>query len=142
MAISVFDFRNIIRAFCREQWQDHWSSLTSNFKLRSIRPSIQPWSHFQVDRRSSIVLTRLRIGHAHCTYTYLMASGVERQAPLCQSCQVVLTIEHILVQCPNLENKRRDNLLSNKSLENILNENAPLEQIVKFLKDVNIFYDI
>ena len=53
-----------------------------------------------------------------------------------------LTIKHVLVQCPFYDLKRRDHLLSNMPLVGILGENAPVERIVKFLKDVNIFYDI
>ena len=111
-------------------------------KLKSIRPSVLPWSLCRVDRRSSIVLTRLRIGHSYLTHKYLMASGEERRVPLSSTCRVELTIMHVLVQCPFYELKRRDNILSNMTLLEILGENAPVERIVKFLKDVNIFYDI
>ena len=142
MNIPVSDFRSIIRFYCRDQWQDHWSNLMNNFKLKSIRPSVFPWTHFVRDRRSSIVLTRLRIGHAYITHRYLMASGAERQAPLCSTCHVELTIKHILVQCPSYVNQRRDNFLLNKSLIEILDENAPVEHLVKFLKNINMFYDI
>ena len=119
-----------------------WSNLPNNFKLKSIRPSVLPWSHCRVDRRSSIVLTRLWIGHSYLTHKYLMAGGEERQVPLCSTCRVELTIKHVLVQCHFYELKCRDNLLSNMTLLEILGEDASVELIVKFLKDVNIFYDI
>ena len=95
-----------------------------------------------VDRRSSIVITRLRIGHTYITHKFLMASGAERQAPQCSSCHVVLTVVHILVECPNFENARRNNLLNNRPLKEILGENGPLELVCKFLKEINMFYDI
>ena len=142
MGVPVCDFKNIIRSYCRDQWQVHWSNLTNNFKLKSIRPSGHPWHHGRMDRRSSIILTRLRVGHTHYTHRYLMASGAERQAPRCTACQVDFTVKHVLVQCPSFENKRRANMLSNKTLEEILDENAPVEDIVKFLKDIELFYDI
>ena len=122
MGVPVSDFKDVIKYYCRGQWQDHWSSLTSNIKLKSIRPSVQPWTHCQMDRRSSIVLTRLRIGHTNCTHRYLMASGAERQVPRCSTCHVELTVSHILVQCPNFENRRRVCLLANKTLADILGE--------------------
>ena len=142
MGVPVSDFKSSIKFYCRDQWQVHWSSLNSNFKLKSIRPSVQPWSHFQVDRRSSIVLTRLRIGHTKYTHGYLMMSGADRQVPRCSTCHVDLTVVHILVQCPFYFRERRASLLANKSLLEILGEDAPMEQIVKFLKDINLFYDI
>ena len=85
------------------------------------------------------MLTRLRIGHTNYTHKYLMASGAERQAPHCSTCHVDLTIQHILVQCPNIELKRSLSFLSGKSLMEILGEDAPVEQILKFLKEINIY---
>ena len=142
MGVPVSDFENTIRFYCRDQWQVHWSNLNNNFKLKSIRPSVHPWPYSRMDRRSEIVLTRLRIGHTRYTHGYLMVSGVGRQVPRCSTCHVDLTVVHILVQCPNFENRHRVCLLANKTLADILGENAPVEQIVKFLKDINIFYAI
>ena len=71
-----------------------------------------------------------------------MASGAERQAPRCSACQVDVTIEHILVSCPVFRNQRIRNFLANRSLGDILNERTPLEQVVKFLKDINLFYEL
>ena len=71
-----------------------------------------------------------------------MASGAERQAPFCSTCQVNMTIEHILVSCSVFANPRRANFLANKSLGEILNEGDPVEQIVIFLKDINLFYEL
>ena len=42
ISIPVSEFRNIIRFYCRDRWQDHWSQLVNNFKLKSIRPSVHP----------------------------------------------------------------------------------------------------
>ena len=142
MGIPVSDFRNIIKFYCRDQWQAQGSNLIDNLKLKSIRPSVLPWARCPTDRRSDIILTRLRIGHTYYTHRYLMASGAERQAPRCSTCRADFTVRHILEQCPDFENNRRACLLANKTLIEILGENAPVEQIIKFLKDINIFYDI
>ena len=142
MGVPASDFKSSISFYCKGRWQDHWSGLNNNFKLKSIRPSVQPWPHHQRDRRSDIVLTRLRIGHTYMTHKYLLTSGAERQVPRCSTCHVNLTVRHILVECPTIENERRANLLSNMAVHDILGESAPVEQIVKFLKETNIFYDI
>ena len=142
MSVPFHDFKSIIKFYCRDRWQAHWSGLNNNFKLKSIRPSVHPWVHCQMDRRSSVVLTRLRIGHSYLTHKYLMASGAERQVPQCAACHAELNVAHILVHCPFYDRQRRANLLANKSLVEILDESAPVEQIVKFLKDINLFYDI
>ena len=142
MGIPISDFRNVIRCYCRDQWQNHWSSLTSNFKLRSIRPSVHSWHHCQMNRRSEVILTRLRIGHTYFTHKYLMTSGAERQVPQCPSCHTDITVKHFLVDCPEFLNNRRTCLLANKSLSEILGEHAPVGQIVEFLKKVHLFYEI
>ena len=141
--IPFSDMRTSIRIFSREKWQMHWENLDSNYKLKSIKPSIFPcWSPFQGDRRSSIILTRLRIGHTFLSHRYLMASGEERQVPLCSTCREVYSVKHILIDCPDFNSSRRDNLLVGYSLKDILGESAPVERILKFLKDINRFYDI
>ena len=140
--IPYDDFKCSIRKFSRKIWQEHWTNLSGNLKLKSIRPSVLPWKTEFMDRRSSIVLTRLRIGHTYSTHRYLLASGAERQVPQCPPCNVDFTVRHILVECPMFENERRANHLLNKSLRDILGESSPVEQVLKFLKDINIFFDI
>ena len=137
------DFILPIRSYCRAKWQDHWSDLNSNFKLKSIRPSVQPYSPVVgIDRRSSIVLTRLRIGHTFLTHKYLLSSGAERQVPLCSNCNVALSVSHFLVDCPIHFNLRRRLGFSNKPLSEILGEDAPVDNLFKFLKEINLFYEI
>ena len=140
--IPLSDVKSQIGKFSREQWQRHWSSLASNLKLKSIRPSVSPWSHFRGDRRSNTILTRLRIGHTHLTHRYLMTSGAERQAPLCFTCQVILTVQHILVDCPRFSIERRANHLCNLPLSEILRDGDFVTNVLAFLKSINLFYDI
>ena len=124
MGVPISDFKNTIRFYCRNLWQDHWLNLDGNFKLKSIRPSVDPWPQTRMDRRSDIVLTRLRIGHTKYTHGYLMMSGAYRQVPRCSTCHVDLTVVHILVECPNFINERRACLMSNRTLADTLGEFA------------------
>ena len=55
---------------------------------------------------------------------------------------VDVTVKHVLVDCPLYFNERRVNFLLNKSLKEILDEDASFELIFKFLKDINLFYSI
>ena len=73
---------------------------------------------------------------------YLLRSGAEKQAPRCPACHVDVTVKHILVECPLYVNERRLNFLLNKSLKEILDEDASFEFIFKFLKDIGLFYSI
>ena len=116
--------------------------MPDNLKLKSLRPSVLPWNTPCESRRSSIVLTRLRIGHTFLTHKYLMTSGAERQVPLCSTCHEVISVKHIFIDCPDFTFARRSSLLEGYSLNEILGEDAPVEQIFKFLKEISLFYDI
>ena len=142
LRVPCEDFKPLIRLFCKTKWQDQWSNLNSNFKLKSIRPFVHPWSYVGMDRRTSIVLTRLRIGHTFLTHRYLLTSGAERQVPQCPTCNTDISVRHILVECPLYFNLRNRLGLANKPLSFILGIDAPVEEIRKFLKEINLFYDI
>ena len=136
------DFKKLIHHYIIGKWQQHWTNLTDNFKLKSIRPSVHPWNSFQGDRRSSVVLTRLRIGHTFLTHRYLLTSGADRQAPMCSTCDVVLSVQHLLVDCPSFTNERRILNLEGRSLKELLDDAAPIDGVFRFLKAIQIFYEI
>ena len=99
ISIPYGDFRSTIHFYIKDKWQASWSSLTGNLKLKSIHPSIEKWQSLDITDRRASILTRMRIGHTHATHSYLMKSGQERWAPLCNSCCVGLIIQHILIVC-------------------------------------------
>ena len=143
--IPWLDIRRSIGVYARNRWQEHWTNLDDNLKLKSIRPSVLPWHTSCENRRSSIVLTRLRIGHTFFTHKYLMASGAERQAPFCSVCREIFSVKHIFIDCPVYTVARRNNLLVGYTLQEILGEDAPVGRIFKRYKLVLrylMFYDI
>ena len=71
-----------------------------------------------------------------------MGSGEERQAPECNSCHAELTVKHILVDCAHFNSERRLNSLDGRSIQEILNDEANVESIANFLKQVNLYYDM
>ena len=73
ISIPYSDFRRYIHFYIKDKWQASWSSLTDDLKLKSIHPSIEKWQSLGItDRRTSILLTRMRIGHTHATHSYLI----------------------------------------------------------------------
>ena len=92
---TTFAIRHSIRA----SWQSRWDHCVADGnKLAQLKPSLGPWSSCsQRCRRLEVSLSRLRIGHTRLTHGHLMA----REAPpVCDRCQVRLSISHILVECP------------------------------------------
>ena len=97
------DFLTKIRSFVLDLWQLQWHNIGIN-KMRDITNVIMPWKYGSMPRRWETVLCRLRIGHTRLTHGYLMAGD---QQPVCDDCLVPLTIRHLLVECPSLNDFRR-----------------------------------
>jgi len=47
----------------------------------------------------AVMINRLKIGHSRLTHSYLL-SGEDQ--PTCTKCDTVLTVKHILLDCPEL----------------------------------------
>ena len=80
------------------------------------------------------------IGHTHATHSYLMKSGEERQAPLCNSCRVGLTIEHILIGCPAFDSERRAASLHGRSMSEALGDDCCIEGLMLFLRNTGFYH--
>ena len=50
--------------------------------------------------RDSVLLIILRIGHTRLTHSYLLSGD---DLPECGTCQCLLTVKHILVECVDLK---------------------------------------
>ena len=128
------DHRRVIKYSVTHKWKEKWNNIENN-KYREITPHVTPLPYSSVpDRRWSITLTRLRIGHSPLTHGYLMeGSGM----PFCEDCIVPLTIKHILVECPNFaELRHRCFHLANINLKDMLdghhcNIRGPLYEFVR-----------
>ncbi|XP_069942581.1 uncharacterized protein [Cherax quadricarinatus] len=93
-----------ITTHLRTRWQQCWSTLLGN-KLHSIKQSIGYWlSSCHQCRGWETTLSRLRIGHTRLTHGYLME---RHPVPLCEQCQVPVSISHILLDCPLYQRARR-----------------------------------
>ena len=82
----------------------------------------------------------MRIGHTHATHSYLMKSGEERQAPLCNSCRVGLTIEHILTACPAFDSERRAASLHGRSVSEVLGNDCSIGGLLLFLRNTGFYH--
>ena len=109
-------------------------------KYKKIRPSVAFWSSsYQDSRRYEKMLTRLRIGHSRVTHNFIFEGS---SPPECEHCGVPLTVEHILVDCSHLQEKRSLYHLHGKPLEIILGDDANVDNIMNFLKDADLFHQI
>ena len=134
------DLKSPIRSYILNKWQRRWNSLTSNKKYRKIRKTVAIWpSSYHPNRRFERTLSRLRIGHSHVTHKFLLEGA---NPPICNYCKVLLTIEHILVECPQYCQQRQHHGMEGKSLLLLLGEDVEIDSLMAFLKDISLFYDI
>ena len=138
--IPHLDLYKVIKTYIWRKWQDRWSSplLVNNKKYKSIRPSVYSWhSAFHPNRRTEVVLGRLHIGHTHLTHKFLLEGS---DAPECVHCGLPLTVEHILVYCQMYAAARQKHGLAGKPIQVILGDNADLLNLIKFLKEIDLFH--
>ena len=137
--IPVEDYIRYIKSAVKKKWQNFWTENYQNNKLKELKDTVDVWpSSYQKDRKNSTTLTRLRIGHTRLTHGYLMCNPHD-SVPMCDTCNVQITIKHILMICPKYKTQR-DLLFRRRSFKEILSENDKFlfSNILKFLK----FYDL
>ena len=72
--------------------------------MREITGLVNPWKYLSMPRYWEVALCRLRIGHTRLTHGFLMAG---EHPCYCDDCLVPLTVKHLLIECPSLEDIRR-----------------------------------
>ena len=104
LPLPAKDFFPTIATAARNSWQEAWDHSQTN-KLYHLKPRLSTWhSALRKCRREEVSLCRLRTGHTHGTHGYLLC-GADR--PVCPRCGAVLSVHHVLLDCPQLEEERR-----------------------------------
>ncbi len=143
--IPVSDYYPRFKSFLYDRWQLFWSRLTNN-KLRTVKPSIRPWSNpHHKNRRWETALARLRLGHTRLTHSHLMSHSTP---DLCPHCHIPLTVFHILIECPHLLNTRSTSFPHLPSappgphLSNILTESShfSIDSLISYLRHINVLH--
>ncbi|GBM14163.1 hypothetical protein AVEN_193568-1 [Araneus ventricosus] len=107
----------------------------SNNKLYKIQPSIKGFGNLAI-RKHDVILTRLRVGHTFLTHRHLLHSD---PAPICNGCNCILSVEHILCQCKDFYSQRQAHFGAHIiGLIDILGNN-PCVNVFTFLKEVQFF---
>lgn len=121
-------------SYLQMQWEKNHSN-----HLFEIKPKLAPWhTSSQNTRQREVLLTRLRCGHTRLTHSYMLDND---PPPNCERCGSRLSVEHILLKCPNEALRKRDiaNYLRandlTPSLHNLLGNDHPelLELVLDFI---------
>jgi len=78
--------------------------------------------------------TSSTIGHIRLTHLHLLTG---KDLPTCQFCNIPLTVNHILVECPNL-NPIRQRFFRVSSLKNLF-DNIDNHVIIDFIKETHFY---
>ena len=126
-----------ISQYCSSEWQVSWDSCTSN-KLHAIITVVgSNVMKKSLNRRDSSILNRVQLGHTGITPSHLIS--VE-PPPSCSVCQILFTVEHFMLDCPQFTVKRARyfNVSSLKDLFYHVNGYV----IVDFIKDIGFYYHL
>ena len=140
--ISVFkipfdNFKPCINKYILSKWQTSWDAAVFN-KLHAIKPIIKnDLSSFRNLRREEVVLARIRIGHTRLTHSYLLN---REEQPFCIGCNQFNTVKHILIDCVDFSQTRNLYFQVNDMAQ--LFQNIPVDNILSFLKEINLFSKI
>src|SRR6266516_4152809 len=132
--IHYTDLKQTTNRYFTGIWQNHWNQIQFN-KLQIIKPSVGETKLKDVTiRRDEVVLHRARIGHTFLTHSYLLK---QENSPDCSTCHCLLTVQHILIDCPNYQPIRGKHFAS-VNLHDLFGSVHPL-CVVEFLKEINLY---
>jgi len=124
--------------FCLEEWQDIWNNAAANNKLHPIYPVVGTSCHNNLTSRcEAVIINRLKIGHSRLTHSYLL-SGEDQ--PTCVSCDAPLTVKHILLDCPVLQDIWQKYFTAS-SLKDIF-ESVDNQKNISFIKDAHFYHQL
>ena len=96
VGVPYNDFKHCINQYILSIWQDDWNGAVAN-RLHSVKPDLGDWQFsYRRCRKDEVVLCRTHIGHTHLTHSYILKKD---PPPLCEHCQCIMTVRHILVEC-------------------------------------------
>jgi ribonuclease HI len=131
--VPYSDFKPMITAHANKLWQHSWDTETNN-KLHKVQPIIKPSILYKLSRRDEVIIHRLRIGHTHLTHSYLLKRELP---PVCESCNIPLTVEHILLYCSNHAVVRK-RFFDCNSIEDVFNC-IRYHVIVNYIKEIGFY---
>ncbi|KAG8275384.1 hypothetical protein J6590_108464 [Homalodisca vitripennis] len=133
------DIIPVVKGKLKAKWNSEWRAVVNN-KLRLIKDCVGLWETAnRPSRREEVVLCRLRLGHTLLTHGFLMSRD---DPPVCDTCDTVITVKHVLVDCPRYSVHRRNSNLP-ASLNDILcDDETATQRLLCFLNTTSLINKI
>ena len=137
-----------IRRRAKELWTQQWRTEGRDFY--ELKPTLQKWAKtFKLSRREEVIINRLRLGHTRVTHGYLFDyEGGFIQQPMCRWCEVeLLSIRHMLLECPVLQDVRENILKSalgerEVNIRNLIGEGGVIRNVIAYLREIGVYDEI
>ena len=146
LPMAYNEYKSIVKTMILKQWQEHWTQY-GRCRLKSFKPILGDWkSAYRKNRREEKILSRLKTGS--CLFLVQHYFDPNKSKEHCISCDMGMTIKHMLIECPTFQNSRTRivNYLNYKKLvlseDNILSDTFPHELLFIFLKEINYYKKI
>ena len=135
--VPYTDLKCHINHFISNKWQERWSTCPDN-KLFKIKPILGVWPPgFRNSRKEEVVLSRLRIGHAYFSHSYILR---QEDPPECTACQEIYSVRHVLIDCIDL-GLIRPRFYTVPDMKTLF-DTVSVDRILSFVKEVDLFTKI
>jgi len=115
----------------RKEWQEIWNCCDGN----AINPTVGVTKlNGSLGRKDAIIMNRLQIGHTRATHAHLLGGDDEA---FCTTCYTSLTVNHILMECPQFNHLRQQYHFGSR-LKDLFN-NTSVNDIIAFIKDTHFY---
>ncbi|XP_065092031.1 uncharacterized protein LOC135712853 [Ochlerotatus camptorhynchus] len=128
------DVKKWVKASLRDAWAREWFAKRGPF-LRKIKDDTSKWNDI-TSRWEQQVLSRLRSGHTRVTHNMGSAASFRK---FCDSCNTIMTVEHLIVNCPCFHNIRLLYGIPNSIRNALSNDPSTEAALIVFLKDAGLF---
>ena len=107
VGVQYNDFKHCINQYIFFPLSKVIGVVRSSFnKFHSVKLILGDWqSSYRWCRKDEVVLCRTYISHTHLTHSYILKKD---PPPLCEHCQCILTVCHILVECNHFAQEMKD----------------------------------
>ena len=127
------DFLPRAKLLIRKEWQEIWNCCDGN-ELHAINPTVGVnKQNDSLCRRDAVILNRLQIGHTRATQADLLGDD----EAFCATCYTSLTVNHILIECPQF-NHLREQYHFGRTLKEMFN-NTSVNDIIAFIKHTHFY---
>ncbi|XP_058816323.1 uncharacterized protein LOC131679600 [Topomyia yanbarensis] len=131
------DIKQDIERRIRTEVESKWR-IERNLFLRKIKGNLTRWDD-RASRKEQQIFSRLRTGHTMLTHKGLFQGGNRTD---CRTCNVALTVEHLLTRCPEYKELRERYQIGDSIRDALSNDPVKEEKLICFLKDAQLYNQI